>query len=84
MVARGAARGRSFTRASIGERWLALIAEIASAPSTRRSLVRHVAAIARQKMVAKRFRREHARGRAQARHGGERATAVPDIRARGE
>lgn len=67
MVDRGAVRSRDFTRDAIGERWLALIAEMLAAPQRHRSLLAHVAAIARQKVQAKRFRREHARGREVAR-----------------
>jgi hypothetical protein len=84
MVANGALRGRAFTRAATAARWMNLIAEVSAAPARPRSLIRHIGAMALQKLQAKRFRRAHARGQARALQESMRGEgAAPTGRAQG-
>jgi hypothetical protein len=61
MVVRGTQRGEMFTRHAIGERWLALISELALGQAPRASIASHALAMIRQKIEARAFRRRHAR-----------------------
>jgi len=77
MVANGVLRGRAFARDATEARWMALIEEVAGMVGRPRSLVTHVGETIRQKLQAKRFRREHARGQAHALRESTSADLVP-------